>query len=225
MRSRCLFGLMLLSPLLSLVSQTASLQVEVEATLPLTSEEIGLVRIDARLYAYDPFLADVSADLVDQTMIEPLILASDRDSLVHLKLRGNRLSRMDYYISVRVYRVTDGDQVFFNDRFLPVLVGENHCHLKVPLGSTLPTQNSTLSAQLIYPSSTPNILDMEMTPLGFKLTFQSVPRSSYTIEASMNLLQWHSISSVQATDSESAFTDLREALFSWHYYRVKRELN
>ena len=78
---------------------------------------------------------------------------------------------MDYYISFRVYRITDGDQVFFNDRFLPVLVGENHCHLKVPLGNTLPMQNSALSAQLIYPSSTPNILDMEMTPLGFKLTF------------------------------------------------------
>ena len=56
---------MLLSPLMSLVSQTSSLHVEVEATLPLTSEEVGLVRIDARLYAYDPFLADVLADLVD----------------------------------------------------------------------------------------------------------------------------------------------------------------
>ena len=42
---------------------------------------------------------------------------------------------MDYYVSVRVYRITDGLQIFFNDRFLPVLVGENHTTLKILLGS------------------------------------------------------------------------------------------
>ena len=47
----------------SLVEQEAFLQsspveVELEATLPLTREAIESVRLDARLYAYDPFLAD-----------------------------------------------------------------------------------------------------------------------------------------------------------------------
>ncbi len=205
------------------ISQSTPVGVELEATLPLTREAIESVRFDARLYAYDPFLADASADLVDQTIIEPLTLASDRESLVRLNLGGNRLPRMDYYVSVRVYRIADGLQIFFNDRFLPVLVGENQTTLKILLGSALPVQKPSLSAQLIYPVSSPDILDMEMTPLGFKLTFQSVPRSSYTIEASRDLRQWHWIASVQATGSESAFTDLREALFSWHYYRVKQQ--
>jgi len=98
------------------ISQSTSVGVELEATLPLTREAIESVRLDARLYAYDPFLADASADLVDQTIIEPLMLASDRESLVRLNLGGNRLPRMDYYVSVRVYRITDGLQIFFNDR-------------------------------------------------------------------------------------------------------------
>ena len=54
------------------ISQSTLVGVELEATLPLTREAIESVRFDARLYAYDPFLADASADLVDQTIIEPL---------------------------------------------------------------------------------------------------------------------------------------------------------
>ena len=120
--------------------------VELEATLPLTREAIESVRLDARLYAYDPFLADASADLVDQTIIEPLTLASDRESLVRLNLGGYRLPRMDYYVSVRVYRIIDGLQIFFNDRCFRCLWGKPH-HVENPSRECLLAQKPSLSAR------------------------------------------------------------------------------
>jgi len=48
-----------------LMVQALPVVVDLAATMPLTVEDPGEVMVEARLYAYDPWLADVAADLVD----------------------------------------------------------------------------------------------------------------------------------------------------------------
>ena len=57
------------------------------------------------------------------------------------------------------------------------------------------------------------------TPFGFQ--FKTTKGVTYEIQASADLRKWAVIGSVDGTDSNAVFTDLREAIFARQYYRVR----
>ena len=67
------------------------------------------------------------------------------------------------------------------------------------------------------------IEDMVLTPFGFKFGFiiNTDEGKSYTVEATGDLLQWNKIETINGTGSSVQFTDTRNEVFQYQYYRVR----
>ena len=76
---------------------------DIVLSFPLTAEKLENIYIDARLYEYDPFLADASATLLDQVELEGINLSATADSLVDIYFSATRKTRMMYYVTARTY--------------------------------------------------------------------------------------------------------------------------
>jgi hypothetical protein len=100
-----------------LMVQALPVVVDLAATVPLTVEDPGEVMVEARLYAYDPWLADVAADLVDLQRIESLKLSRRSDSLIQLTLEAQGIEGMAYYCSIRITGTVDGELIFLMTSF------------------------------------------------------------------------------------------------------------
>ncbi|MDP6338608.1 MAG: hypothetical protein QF562_08595, partial [Verrucomicrobiota bacterium] len=72
------------------------LEADVQLTYPLTVKKLENIYIDARLYEYDPWLADVSATLVDHVVLEDVDFSTTADSLVDIHFSAKRKARMKY---------------------------------------------------------------------------------------------------------------------------------
>ncbi|MAJ16419.1 MAG: hypothetical protein CMO51_05130 [Verrucomicrobiales bacterium] len=76
---------------------------DVVLSFPLTTEKLENIYIDARLYEYDPFLADASATLLDHVELEGINFSATADSLVNINFSATRKTRMKYYVTARTY--------------------------------------------------------------------------------------------------------------------------
>ena len=67
------------------------------------------------------------------------------------------------------------------------------------------------------------IEDMVLTPFGFRFGFSinTDKGKSYTVEATGDLLQWNNIETINGTGSSVQFTDTRNEVFQYQYYRVR----
>ena len=64
--------------------QAGPLEADVHLTFPLTKQKMLGIYVDARLYEYDPWLADAPATLVDQVEFEGLDLSTKAHSLLEI---------------------------------------------------------------------------------------------------------------------------------------------
>jgi len=81
--------------------QAGPLEADVHLTFPLTKQKLLGIYVDARLYEYDPWLADAPATLVDQVEFKGLDLSTKAHSLLDLHFSARRKTRMNYYVSIR----------------------------------------------------------------------------------------------------------------------------
>jgi hypothetical protein len=204
-----------------LMVQALPVVVDLAATVPLTVEDPGEVMVEARLYAYDPWLADVAANLVDLQRIESLKLSHRSDSLIQLTLEAQGIEGMAYYCSIRITGTVDGELIFFNDQFLPVKPSAAPENLAVHLATHLTGKGSLHPVELIYPPISPKVLSLDRTKLGFELLIQSVINHVHLIEASDDLQRWTLIGVLQADTAKTSFRDTRKALFGVQFYRVR----
>ena len=67
------------------------------------------------------------------------------------------------------------------------------------------------------------IEDMVLMPFGFKFGFiiNTDEGKSYMVEATGDLLQWNKIETINGTGSSVQFTDTRNEVFQYQYYRVR----
>jgi len=67
------------------------------------------------------------------------------------------------------------------------------------------------------------IEDMVLAPFGFKFgfTINTDEGKSYMVEATGDLLQWNKIETINGTGSSVQFTDTRNEVFQYQYYRVR----
>ena len=68
-----------------------------------------------------------------------------------------------------------------------------------------------------------HIDDMVLAPFGFRFGFSinTEEGESYTVEATGDLLQWNKIETINGTGSSVQFTDTRNEVFLYQYYRVR----
>ena len=57
---------------------------DVVLSFPLTTEKLDNIYIDARLYEYDPFLADAPATLLNHIQLEGINFSTTTGSLVNI---------------------------------------------------------------------------------------------------------------------------------------------
>jgi len=114
-----------------------SLEGVVHLTFPLTKQKMLGIYLDARLYEYDPWLADVGATLVDQVEIEDLDLSTTADSLLDVHFSAQRKPRMEYYLSIRAYSGKGGTQYYFIDGFQKIFNGKDEDEIDLRLATRL----------------------------------------------------------------------------------------
>ena len=117
--------------------QAVPLEGDVHLTFPLTKQKMLGIYVDARLYEYDPLLADVSATLVDQVEFENLDFSTTADSLLDVHFSAKRKLRMSYYLSVRAYAKKGGAQYFYINKFQKIFVGTDNDELDITLATRL----------------------------------------------------------------------------------------
>ena len=134
MKLRLLFGLFMIGLAKPLAQ---SLEGVVHLTFPLTKQKMLGIYLDARLYEYDPWLADVGATLVDQVEIEDLDLSTTADSLLDVHFSAQRKPRMEYYLSIRAYSGKGGTQYYFIDGFQKIFNGKDEDEIDLRLATRL----------------------------------------------------------------------------------------
>ena len=116
------------------------LEGDVRLTYPLTVKNLKNIYIDARLYEYDPFLADVSATLVDHVELKGINFSTTADSLVDIHFSAKRKSRMKYYITAHTYSKKGGTLYFFIDGFQKIFEYKDNNNIDVRMKSKLATK-------------------------------------------------------------------------------------
>ena len=117
--------------------QAGPLEGVVHLTFPLTKQKMLGIFLDARLYEYDPLLADFPATLVDQVEIEDLDLSTTADSLLDVHFSAQRKPRMEYYLSIRAYSRKGGAQYYFIDGFQRIFVDTDDDDIDLNLATKL----------------------------------------------------------------------------------------
>ena len=117
--------------------QAGPLEADVHLTFPLTKQKMLGIYVDARLYEYDPFLADAPATLVDQVEFGGLDLSTKAHSLLDLHFSAKRKTRMNYYVSIRAYAAKGGTQYYFIDGFQRIFVGTDDDELDITMATRL----------------------------------------------------------------------------------------
>jgi len=121
----------------------APLEADVNLTFPLTKQKMLGIYVDARLYEYDPWLADAPATLVDQVEFKGLDLSTKAHSLLDVHFSAERKTRMNYYVSIRAYAEKGGTQYYFIDGFQKIFASVDVDELDIELATRLPKKNPT----------------------------------------------------------------------------------
>ena len=119
------------------------LEADVHLTFPLTKQKMLGIYVDARLYEYDPWLADAPATRVDQVEFEGLDLSTKAHSLLDVHFSAKRKTRMNYYVSIRAYAEKGSTQYYFIDGFQKIFEGVDEDELDIELATRLAKKNPT----------------------------------------------------------------------------------
>ena len=113
---------------------------DVVFSFPLTTEKLENIYIDARLYEYDPFLADASATLLDHVELEGINFSATSDSLVNINFSATRKTRMKYYVTARTYSTKGGTLYFYINGFQKIFELVDTENINIAMTSKLTTK-------------------------------------------------------------------------------------
>ncbi len=119
------------------------LEADVHLTFPLTKQKMLGIYVDARLYEYDPWLADAPATLMEQVEFEDLDFSTKAHSQLDVHFSATRKTRMNYYVSIRAYAEKGGTQYYFIDGFQKIFESVDVDELDIELATRLPKKNPT----------------------------------------------------------------------------------
>jgi len=113
---------------------------DVVLSFPLTTEKLENIYVDARLYEYDPFLADASATLLDHVELEGINFSATADSLVNINFSATRKTRMKYYVTARTYSTKGGTLHFYINGFQKIFELVDTENINIAMTSKLTTK-------------------------------------------------------------------------------------
>ena len=113
---------------------------DIVLSFPLTAEKLENIYIDARLYEYDPFLADASATLLDHVELEGISFSATADSLVNINFSATRKTRMKYYVTARTYSTKGGTLYFYINGFQKIFELVDTENINIAMTSKLTTK-------------------------------------------------------------------------------------
>lgn len=112
----------------------AELSLDLTCSIPAPLQTIQDASIMARLYEYDPRLADVAAKEVDRITVNGINLLSDRTTSVRLPLDAKRTDQRSYYVTIFVHPNAESEQrLYFINGFQKVFQAKDSEALEVTL--------------------------------------------------------------------------------------------
>lgn len=116
------------------------LEGNVQLAYPLITKKLENIYIDARLYEYDPLLADAPGTLVDHVELTGIHFSTTADSLVDIHFLAKPKPRMKYYITARTYSKKGGTLYFYINKFQKIFEGKDTDKIDVTMTPKLNTK-------------------------------------------------------------------------------------
>jgi hypothetical protein len=195
------------------------LEADVHLTFPLTKQKMLGIYVDARLYEYDPWLADAPATLVDQVEFEGLDLSTKAHSLLDVHFSAKRKTRMNYYVSIRAYAEKGGTQYYFIDGFQKIFEGVDVDELDIELATRLPKKNPTDDPVIVGDSgeATGRLIGIHRA---VEIEWEGTDGDEFLLQKSSDLENWETVETVVGNGgSVSTFLRVGGRVQFWRLHR------
>ncbi len=202
--------------------QAGPLEADVHLTFPLTKQKMLGIYVDARLYEYDPFLADAPATLVDQVEFEGLDLSTKAHSLLDLHFSAKRKTRMNYYVSIRAYAAKGGTQYYFIDGFQKIFEGVDEDELDIELATRLAKKNPTDDPVIVghgggSGEATGKLIGIHRA---VEIEWEGTEGAAFLLQKSSDLKNWETIETlIGAGEKASIFLRIAGRVQYWRLHR------
>ncbi|GAA5495303.1 hypothetical protein Rhal01_01478 [Rubritalea halochordaticola] len=128
------FALAVLCLFMPLALQADDLSLDLTCKIPEAKKSLKDVTVVARLYEFDPLLADVAATEVDKVVISGMDIRAGKMLEFSLPLHAERAERRSYYVTVFIHPDADmKERLYFINGFQKVFEGKDEESLKVEL--------------------------------------------------------------------------------------------
>ena len=201
--------------------QAGPLEGVVHLTFPLTKKKMLGIFLDARLYEYDPLLADFPATLVDQVEIRDLDLSTTGDSLLDVHFSATRKLRMNYYLSIRAYSRKGGMQYYFIDGFQKIFTGKDEDEIDLRLATRLTRKKPEGDAvQVGSGGSGEPVGKVTGIYRAVEIEWEGTDGDEFLLQKSDDLENWETVETVVGTgDATSTFLRVEGRVQFWRLHR------
>ena len=215
-----LFAVILAAGLAKL--QAGPLEADVSLTFPLTKQKMLGIYVDARLYEYDPWLADAPATLVDQVEFKDLDLSTKAHSLLDLHFSAKRKTRMNYYVSIRAYAEKGGTQYYFIDGFQRIFESVDEDELDIELATRLAKKNPSDDTVIVGEGGGSGEATGKLIGIhrAVEIEWEGTDGDEFLLQKSSDLESWETIKTlIGAGENESTFLRVEGRVQYWRLHR------
>jgi len=215
-----LFAVILAAGLAKL--QAGPLEADVSLTFPLTKQKMLGIYVDARLYEYDPWLADAPATLVDQVEFKDLDLSTKAHSLLDLHFSAKRKTRMNYYVSIRAYAEKGGTQYYFIDGFQRIFESVDEDELDIELATRLAKKNPSDDPVIVGEGGGSGEATGKLIGIhrAVEIEWEGTDGDEFLLQKSSDLESWETIKTlIGAGENESTFLRVEGRVQYWRLHR------
>ena len=214
-----LFAVILAAGLAKL--QAGPLEADVNLTFPLTKQKMLGIYVDARLYEYDPWLADAPATLVDQVEFKGLDLSTKAHSLLDLHFSAKRKTRMNYYVSIRAYAEKGGTQYYFIDGFQRIFESVDEDELDIELATRLAKKNPSDDPVIVGEGGGSGEAKGKLIGIhrAVEIEWEGTDGDEFLLQKSSDLESWETIETlIGAGENESTFLRVEGHVQYWRLH-------
>ena len=215
-----LFAVILAAGLAKL--QAGPLEADVNLTFPLTKQKMLGIYVDARLYEYDPWLADAPATLVDQVEFKDLDLSTKAHSLLDLHFSAKRKTRMNYSVSIRAYAEKGGTQYYFIDGFQRIFESVDEDELDIELATRLAKKNPSDDPVIVGEGGGSGEATGKLIGIhrAVEIEWEGTDGDEFLLQKSSDLESWETIKTlIGAGENESTFLRVEGRVQYWRLHR------
>ena len=174
---------------------------KINLTFPLTTIKLENAYIDARLYEYDPLLADAPATLLDQVELEGINFSATSDSLIDIQFSATRKVRMKYYVTTRTYSKKGGALWFYINGFQKIFDQKNTEEINVTMTSKLTTKTPEGEPVKI---NIKKIGKIHGAHRAMEIVWEGTNGAEFTLQKSSDLKNWQTVDTISGTGKRTS---------------------